>query len=85
MNILPQILDVCSKSFLVNNAICNFKDKLTQLLKKLFDINRKNIYVDMFLFLQESIAEISTSIIKNILELTDEEFKNSAIRKENTT
>ncbi len=36
----------------------------------------------MFLSFQELMAEISTSIIKNILELTDEKFKNSAIRKE---
>ena len=36
----------------------------------------------MFLSLQESIAEISASIIKNILELAGEEFKNSTIRKE---
>ena len=79
MYILPQILNIETKNFIINQLI----DKFKEILHKFFDnINSKNTYHDYFLNLQLLSNEINKSIIINLFEAVDNVFKNSKERKD---
>ena len=79
MYILPQILNIETKNFIINQLI----DKFKEILHKFFDnINSKNTYHDYFLNLQQLSNEINKSIIINLFEAVDNVFKNSKERKD---
>ncbi len=60
MYILPQILNIETKNFIINQLI----DKFKEILHKFFDnINSKNTYHDYFLNLQQLSNGINKSII----------------------
>ena len=79
MYILPQILNIETKNFIINQLI----DKFKEILHKFFDnINSKSTYHDYFLNLQLLSNEINKSIIINLFEAVDNVFKNSKERKD---
>ena len=78
MYILPQILNIETKNFIINQLI----DKFKEILHKFFDnLNQKTTYYDYFLNLQQLSNEINKFIIVNLFESIDNEFKISKERK----
>lgn len=83
MYMLPQILDISTENFIINQIISTFKSKLSEILNKFIINVSKNRYVNIFLELQNIINEISISFLSNYFESVDKVFKNSKKRKEN--
>lgn len=82
MYMLPQILNISTENFIINQIISNLKSKLSELLDEFIIDNSKNRYVNIFLKLQNLINEISVTFISNLFETLDKVFRNSSKRKE---
>ena len=83
MYILPQILNISTENFIINQIISTFKSKLNEILNKFIIDVSKNRYVNIFFELQNIMNEISISFLSNYFESVDKVFKNSKKRKEN--
>lgn len=55
MYMLPQILDISTENFTINQIISTFKSKLSEILNKFIINVSKNRYVNIFLELQNII------------------------------
>ena len=83
MYMLPQILDISTENFIINQTISVLKDKLEKILNN-FSINTsKNRYVNMFIEFQNIMNEASGLFFSLLFENIDNTFKNSKKRKEN--
>ena len=82
MYMLPQILNISTENFIINQIISNLKSKLSELLDEFIIDNSKNRYVNIFLKLQNLINEISVTFISNLFETLEIQFRNSSKRKE---
>ena len=83
MYILPQILNISTENFIIDQIISIFKSKLNKILNKFIIDVSKNRYVNIFFELQNIMNEISISFLSNYFESVDKVFKNSKKRKEN--
>ena len=83
MYILPQILNISTENFIIDQIISIFKSKLDKILNKFIIDVSKNRYVNIFFELQNIMNEISISFLSNYFESVDKVFKNSKKRKEN--
>lgn len=83
MYILPQILNISTENFIIDQIISTFKNKLNEILNKFIIDVSKNRYVNIFFELQNIMNEISISFLSNYFEFVDKVFKNSKKRKEN--
>lgn len=83
MYILPQILNISTENFIIDQIISTFKSKLNEILNKFIIDVSKNRYVNIFFELQNIMNEISISFLSNYFESVDKVFKNSKKRKEN--
>ena len=83
MYMLPQVLDISTENFIINQIISTFKSKLSEILNKFIINVSKNRYVNIFLELQNIMNEISITFLSNYFESVDKVFKNSKKRKEN--
>ena len=82
MYMLPQILNISTENFIINQIISNLKSKLSELLDEFIIDNSKNRYVNIFLKFQNLINEISVMFISKFFETLDKVFRNSSKRKE---
>ena len=82
MYMLPQILNISTENFIINQIIFNLKSKLSKLLDEFIIDNSKNRYVNIFLKFQNLINEISVMFISKFFETLDKVFRNSSKRKE---
>ena len=83
MYMLPQVLDISTENFIINQIISTFKSKLSEILNKFIINVSKNRYINIFLELQNIMNEISITFLSNYFESVDKVFKNSKKRKEN--
>ena len=81
MYILPQILSISSKNFIIDSLLRTLKTKLNTLLDSFLASSIHNSYVKFTLCLQELFNDISSNLLKTFLECVDLEFKNSSKRK----
>ena len=56
MYMLPQILDISTENFIINQIISTFKSKLSDILNKFIINVSKNRFVNIFLELQNIIC-----------------------------
>ena len=82
MYMLPQILDISTENFLINQIISTLKNKLSELLNKFIMNTTKNRYVNIFLEFQNLMNKISITFPSNYFESIDKVFKNSSKRKD---
>ena len=82
MYMLPQILNISTENFIINQIISNLKNKLSELLNKFIMNTTKNRYVNIFLEFQNLMNEISITFLSNYFESIDKVFKNSSKRKD---
>ena len=83
MYILPQILNISTENFIINQTISALKDKLEKILNNFSIDTSKNRYVNMFIEFQNLMNEISSLFFSQLFENLDKVFKNSSKRKEN--
>ena len=75
MYMLPQVLDISTENFIINQIISTFKSKLSEILNKFIINVSKNRYVNIFLELQNIMNEISITFLSNYFESVDKVFK----------
>lgn len=83
MYMLPQILNISTENFIINQTISALKDKLEKILNNFSIDTSKNRYVNMFIEFQNLMNEISSLFFSQLFEKLDKVFKNSSKRKEN--
>ena len=83
MNILPQILKISSKNYLVNYFIDKFKKKIDQLLEHFIYGNATHPYLSFFLELQQMINQLVIVFIEEYFQMIDNDFRDSEERKKN--
>ena len=83
MYMLPQILNISTENFIINQTISALKDKLEKTLNNFSIDTSKNRYVNMFIEFQNLMNEISSLFFSQLFEKLDKVFKNSSKRKEN--
>lgn len=83
MYMLPQILNISTENFIINQTISALKDKLEKILNNFSIDTSKNRYVNMFIEFQNLMNEISSLFFSQLFEKLDNVFKNSSKRKEN--
>lgn len=83
MYILPQILNISTENFIINQTISSLKDKLEKILNNFSIDTSKNRYVNMFIEFQNLMNEVSSLFFSQLFENLDKVFKNSSKRKEN--
>ena len=83
MNILPQILNISSKNYLVNHFIDKFKKKIDQLLEHFIYGNATHPYPSFFLELQQMINQLVIVFIEEYFQMIDKDFRDSEERKKN--
>lgn len=82
MYIVSQILNICSKNFLLNNICNKLKEKLDIFIDNSFNSIYKCKYIDIIMSLQEITNQFNVAFITNCIETIDSKFKNSPERKE---
>lgn len=83
MYMLPQILNISTENFIINQTISALKDKLEKILNNFSIDTSKNRYVNMFIEFQNLMNEISSLFFSQLFEKLDKVFENSSKRKEN--
>ena len=79
MSIITQILNYETKNIIINNIISDFKKSLFDLLNNLFTNNYS--YVSLILNFQEFMNKQIINMIKNVIQIIDEQFKYSEERR----
>lgn len=77
MYMLPQILNISTENFIINQTISALKDKLEKILNNFSIDTSKNRYVNMFIEFQNLMNEISSLFFSQLFEKLDKVFKNS--------
>ena len=83
MYILPQLLSLCTKNFLIENTFNKIKNSLSNLIDTFVNNLSPTRYIDTMLSLQEFNNKIISDFIINYINSLDNQFKNSNKRKEN--
>ena len=83
MNILPQILKISSKNYLVNHLVDEFKKNAEQLLEHFIYGNASHPYLSFFLEMQHMMNQLVCSFIKEYYQMIDHDFRDSEERKKN--
>ena len=81
MYMLPQILNISTENFIINQIISNLKSKLSELLDEFIIDNSKNRYVNIFLKLQNLINEISVTFISNLFETLEIKYLETLLKE----
>ena len=82
MNILPQILDICSKNLIISNITLKFKNELFSLFEK-FLYHPSNFIPSIMMSLQKTMNDVTLQFLSYIFKAIDDYFKNSKERKKN--
>ena len=82
MNILPQILDICSKNLIISNITCNFQKELYSLFEK-FIYHPSNFIPSIIISLQKIMNDVILQFLSSTFKAIDDYFKNSKERKKN--
>ena len=83
MYILSQLLDLCTKNFLIENTLNKIKKSLSNLIDAFIKNTSSTRYIDTMLSLQDFNNKIISDFIIDYITVLDNEFKNSKKRKEN--
>ena len=83
MNILPQILKISSKNYLVNHLVDEFKKNTEQLLEHFIYGNASHPYLSFFLEMQHMMNQLVCSFIKEYYQMIDHGFRDLEERKKN--
>ena len=83
MYMLPQILDISTENFIINQIISDLKNKLEKILNSFSIDTSKNRYANMFIEFQNIMNQVGSLFFSLLFENIDNTFKNSSKRKEN--
>ncbi len=81
MYILPQLLSLCTKNFLIETTFSKIKNSLSNLIDTFVNNISPTRYIDIMLSLQEFNNKIISDFIINYINSLDNQFKNSNKRK----
>ena len=79
MYMLPQILDISTENFIINQIISDLKNKLEKILNSFSIDTSKNRCANMFIEFQNIMNQVGSLFFSLLFENIDNTFKNSSL------